>query len=104
MNKLSLILFLVLAVISNPISAKADDPENWRSLENVIEALSTDKTKLAYLATRCGSLFLSLSKAFSGRADSKEISDSMLNKGSNFLVISASVNLQIGGEEKQEKT
>ena len=100
MNKLSLILFLVLAVISKPISAEADDPENWRSLENVIEALSTDKNKLAYLATRCGSLFLSLSKAFSSRADSKEISDSMLNKGSDFLVISASVNLQIGGEEK----
>ncbi len=93
---------LGVTILTHSFPAKADNPESWRSLDSVIEALAEDKTILAYLASRCGSLFLSLSKAFSGRSDSKEISISMLDKGTGFLVMSASVNLQIGGEEKTQ--
>ena len=91
-------LLALIFLIASVHSSEADDPAEWRSLNEVVHDASSDITQVAYFAARCAGLSFSLSKAFSERADAVEVSDTMLNHGSRFMRLSTKINLKLGGE------
>jgi hypothetical protein len=98
-TKLIMLAVIVALNFSFQNRAKASDPETWKSLDKAIEESGKDIILMAYVSSRCAGLLFSLSKAFSGRADSKEMSEKLANKGTSLMVISAKINLKVGGEK-----